>query len=487
MTSPKPLQRFPTGVPGLDAILDGGLFETGLYVIQGIAGAGKTILANQICFHQAREQRKAVYYTLLTEAHDRMLGFIQTLSFYDASHVPGDVNYVSGFKVLETEGLLGVVRNIREVMARARPSLLVVDGLVSAEDVAPSDTIFKKFLHELQTVSVMFRCTVLLLTNVEAARRLQAEHTMVDGILDLRATVTRLKPQRTIEVPKFRGSGHIRGTHSLEINSRGIEVRPRIEALLRPASPPRKAPAERRPFGIPSLDAVIGGGLPSCTNTMFMGPSGSGKTILGMHFLAAGAAVGERGMFFTFYEQVDELVEKAERLGMTTFVEAVKNGTIQIVWQSSVEANLDKIGNDLLGLFHEAKPVRVFIDGMHGFQVTSDPVERIQDFFAALGDYFVSHGTTVTFTTESGDILGRAIEPPFTNASRMCQNILLLRYTEARGRMRRVFSVVKIRDSGFDPAIREFTITDRGIVIGDSLEDLDKVLIGQPQRVEPKD
>ncbi len=485
MTTSKHLRRTTTGVPGLDEILDGGLFETGLYVIQGIAGAGKTILANQICFHQAAQQRKAVYYTLLTEAHDRMFGFLQSMSFFDAARIPSDVSYISGFKVLETEGLLGVVRNIREIMSKVRPSLLVIDGLVSAEDIAPNDTVFKKFLHEIQTVSAMFRCTVLLLTNVEAATRLQAEHTMVDGIIDLRATVVRLKPQRTIEVPKFRGSGQVRGTHSLEITNDGIVVQPRLEAILKYGPKPQGGPTARRPFGIAGLDAALGGGLTERSNTMLLGPSGIGKTVLGMHYLSEGAARGEPGIFFTFYEQPEDLLAKAARLGMTPFVEGVKAGTVRILWKSSVEANLDSVGNELLREFEQVKPSRMFIDGMHGFQVTADHAERIQDFFAAITDYFLSQGTTLVFTAESDDFLGAAaIGPPFRNASRMCQNILVLRFSEARGRLVRIFSIIKMRDSGFDPALREMTIDDTGVAVGAPITDLDHLLGGQPSRVK---
>src|ERR1044071_7371104 len=109
MTKFKQLNRISTGIAGLDRLLGGGLFETGIYIVQGSAGAGKTILANQICFSYAAQQHRTVYYTLLTESHDRLLGFLQNLSFFDPAKVTSSVNYVSGFKVLEAEGLAGVV------------------------------------------------------------------------------------------------------------------------------------------------------------------------------------------------------------------------------------------------------------------------------------------------------------------------------------------------------------------------------------------
>jgi circadian clock protein KaiC len=480
----KQLQRITTGVPGLDFILDGGLFETGVYIIQGVAGSGKTILANQICFHQAEQKRRAVYFTLLTEAHDRMLGFINDLSFFDPKYVTNAVNYVSGFKVLESEGLPGVVRHIRDILGTTRPALLVVDGLVSAEEIAPNDIAFKKFLHELQTVSAMFRCTVLLLTNTESAKRLQAEHTMVDGIIELKTTIVRLKSNRSIEISKLRGAGQRPGEHTYEITSDGLKVWPRVETIIGQSGHLQRPTSRTRvTTGVEALDARIGGGIPSSSNTMLLGPSGIGKTLLGMHFINAGAAAGEKGLFFTFYEQVDDLVDKARRLGMTGFVQGVERGDIRVVWQSSVEAKVDRIGNDLVAAFEELSPARVFVDGMQGFQVTMDPDDRIQDFFAAVADHFNAKGATFVFTAETHDLIGDpAIRPPFPNASRMCQNIFLLRYAEVRGRLTRVWSVTKMRDSAFDAGLREFTVTDNGITVGGPILAADMVLSGQPMR-----
>jgi circadian clock protein KaiC len=242
-TKIRQLQRVTTGVPGFDFITDGGLFETGVYIIQGAAGAGKTIFANQICFHQAEQKRTAVYYTLLTEAHDRMLSFLQHMRFFDAKLVSQGVNYVSGFKLLESEGLPGVVRSIRDLLSAQRPALLAVDGLVTAEEIAPNDTAFKKFLHEIQTVSTMFRCTV------------------VDGIITLTADAG-TQAQRTVEVSKFRGAGQHRGTHSFEISSHGITIRPRVETILKPSgSVRRQISTERLSIGVPELDTIMGGGL----------------------------------------------------------------------------------------------------------------------------------------------------------------------------------------------------------------------------------
>jgi circadian clock protein KaiC len=170
---------------------------------------------------------------------------------------------------------------------------------------------------------------------------------------------------------------------------------------------------------------------------------------------------------------------------MKHFVDGVKRGDIRVVWQSSVEANVDRVGSDLLAAFTEHKPARIFIDSMQGFQVTSDAPERIEDFFAALTDHFISQGATMVFSLETEDILGNStIKVPFSNASRMCRNILLMRFAEARGCLRRVFSVIKMRDSAFDSSVREMIIGDNGVEVGEPIVDLDMMLGGQPRRAE---
>lgn len=480
MTKLKQLRRLDTGIAGLDWILEGGLFETGVYIVQGGAGTGKTIFANQICFHQAANQRQTVYYTLLTETHDRMLGFLQNLAFVDPAQVARGVKYVSGFKVLEADGLGGVVRSIRDTLARERPTLVVIDGLVTAEEVAPSSTAFKKFLHEIQSIAVMFSCTMLLLTNPDRAPAMNVEHTMVDGIFELARQTVRLKPTRTLEVTKFRGGGQCRGTHTVLITDQGMSVYPRIELLLRGQTEiPPTLVENRRAFGVPVLDRMIGGGLKPNSNTMVMGPSGVGKTLLALHFLNAGAIAGETGVLFTFYERPAEVVYKARRLGMEPLARAIENRSVEIVWQSSVEANVDIVGAGLVSTFERLQPKRVVIDGMHGFQVTEDYPERIQDFFAALADFFITRGATLVFTAESQDIVGDPIRPPFANASRMCQNIVVLRYSEVSGRIVRAVAVIKTRDADFDSGIRTFSITDRGIEVGDQINGHDQILVGQ--------
>src|SRR4051812_7336990 len=140
MTDTVNLERIPSGVPGLDAVLKGGFPRGGIHLLQGQPGAGKTVLGNQICYHHAQAGGRALYVTLLAESHARMLLHLGTLSFFDASRLPDQIAYVSGLGTLEGEGLPGLLTLLRREIAARKASIMILDGLVAAEDRATSDT-----------------------------------------------------------------------------------------------------------------------------------------------------------------------------------------------------------------------------------------------------------------------------------------------------------------------------------------------------------
>jgi circadian clock protein KaiC len=265
-----PLERRQTGIPGLDRILDGGLLEAGVYIIQGPPGAGKTILANQACFHHASEGGRAVYITLLAESHWRMFAHLRRMAFFDESKIPESVYYVGAFSTLEAEGLGGLVTLVRGIVTKKSAGLAIIDGLMSAQESAPSDRDFRKFLHELQVLADLTRCVVIPLTNAERQSGFFPEHTMVDGVLHLTDEISELRPLRHIRVLKLRGSRPVRGLHSVRISDRGLDVRPRLETRISttPLSEALMSSSPKMAFGIPELDAMLRGGVRSGSITM---------------------------------------------------------------------------------------------------------------------------------------------------------------------------------------------------------------------------
>jgi circadian clock protein KaiC len=479
------LDRFVTGVPGLDFILDGGFLVGGVYIVHGPPGAGKTILANQICFHRARGGDRAVYVTLLAETHARLVSLMRQMSFFDPALVPSHVQYLSGFRTLEDQGLHGLLQVLRHAMIETKAAVLVIDGLVSAEEVAMTWGLqggtlgqaqdvagansFRKFIHELETVAGMTGCTVLLLGSTERARAFHPAYTMVDGIVELTDDLHKnLRPLRHINVRKVRGVKQKVGRHIYEITNDGVMVLPRVESTVPPSQENleegvlRGAPIA---FGVPGLDEMMRGGLPHNSMTMLLGSTGTGKTLLGMQFLAEGARRGEPGVLFGFHERPAALLRKGERLGLE-LDRAVQDGLLEIVWQPVSEAIVDVLAHRMFAAIERIGARRLFIDGMQGYHhALDDYPERISGVLSALSDELQRRQITTVYTVETQDIFGPSIVVPQPGISEVTQNMILLRHVEVAGRLHMLLTIVKVRDTDHDRSVRELCITDEGLVV----------------------
>ena len=454
--------RIPSGIAGLDKILDGGFMRGGIYIIQGNPGAGKTILTNQICFnHIASVGGCALFVTLLAENHARMISNLRGLTFFEESRFPDQLVYLSALHQLRDEGLKGLAALIRREIQRRRCSLLVLDGLVSAQ-TSGSEQEFKEFVHNLQEIALATDCTLFLTTNVRTDE-VTPEQTMVDGLIELRDHMYGWRSESDIQVRKFRGSAFLRGRHAYKITTDGIVVHPRIEALLARPSRPDEVRSERTPIGIDKLDALLGGGVPTASTTMIMGPSGAGKTTLGMQFLAK-ASEAEPGLLFGFYETPARTRAKADRNG-SPLGGLIDSGAVEIHWQPPTDDMLDAYGERLLEAVHRRKVRRLFIDGLNGLMKATVEPGRMDHFFTALANELRVLGVTTLYSLEVPDILGPAIRVPIDDISSIAENMLLLRFIELRSKLYRLISILKVRNSDFDPSLHEFRITNEGIGI----------------------
>ena len=135
--------RVTTGIAGFDEILGGGLFAGGVYIVKGLPGAGKTILGHHFAFHHARTGGRAVYVTLLSETHGRLLAFLQTMSFFDANAVGSTLRYLNGYTAVESEGLPGLLKLVRQIVRESKATLLLIDGMITAANIASSEVEYK--------------------------------------------------------------------------------------------------------------------------------------------------------------------------------------------------------------------------------------------------------------------------------------------------------------------------------------------------------
>ncbi len=478
--------RLPTGLPGLDTILGGGLIRGGIYIVQGNPGAGKTILTNQICFHHiaklGAEGERALFVTLLAENHARMLSNLRGLSFFDESRIPDGLTYLSAFNELREGGLKGVIDLLRREIQHRRCSLLVLDGIVSAQTTATSDQAFKESIHSLQEIALATDCTVLMTSNVSTGD-VSPEQTMVDGLIRLNDQNYGWRSESDLQVTKFRGGAFLRGRHAYKITNAGVVVHPRIEALLARPSQQEEFAGGRTSSGIVKLDELLGGGLPIASTTMVMGPSGAGKTTIGLHFLSE-SSEAEPGLLFGFYETPARTRAKA-RVMSQALTASIAAGTVEIMWQPPTDDLLDAYGEQLLAAVRRRKVRRLFIDGLGGFTKAAVEPARMDHFFTALANELRVLGVTTLYSLEVPDILGPAIRIPVDDISSIAENMVLLRFIEVRSRLYRLISILKVRNSNFDPSLHEFTLASDGLVINDTSESAEAILLRVEPRAEP--
>ena len=457
------LARLPTGIAGVDQILNGGLIKAAVYLVRGTPGAGKTVFANQICFHHVAAGGKAGYVTLLAESHARMLEHIAEFSFYRAEAVPSSVYYVSAFTALEERGWSGVTELLAAEIRSRKVNLLVLDGLVTASESANSVLELKLFVSELQVYAALMDCTILLLNSVSAEAHVSPEQTMVDGIFRFRHELAGSRHERSLEVVKFRGSATIDGLHAMQINGDGITVFPRLEAT-------RTAEVERVLEGAALSTGVLGfdslsqaGGYPAASVTAVAGPTGSGKTLLGLHFVGQ-ATAEEPALVFGFYESPAVLVKVAASFGLD-LQSLCQQHALEIIWHPHGLLGLDELAYRLLRAVERTRCKRLFIDGLGGFLSARAFEERGPSFLATLSNELRRLGTTTLVAVESDDPQGLAVPIASHGISAMADNLVRLRIKDQERLARRLVSMGKVRGSWLDLSSRELTLSDAGLLV----------------------
>jgi circadian clock protein KaiC len=454
--------RLETGVPGLDTILGGGIPVGRTCMVAGSPGAGKTTLGNQLAFHHAATGGRALVTTLLAETHDLMLANLHGFRFFDPALVGDRVHYLNLFDALAEEGLDGIIGAVRHVARESNASLIVVDGAAVIEDVAPSQLALRRFVQQLQAQAAMLGATTVLLTG-HTRDQLDIIGAHLDGVLVLANERLDARHVRQLEVLKLRGGRHVTGAHEFLINEDGLTVHPRLESVAGWRRPPEQ-PSELLRTGVAGLDAMLGGGLMPFSSTLLMGTPGAGKTLLGLSYLLEGARRGERGLFAGFHETESALISTSGRIGLD-LQGAIESGLIRIQWDPPLELSADAWAWRLLNAVEEHRPRRVFIDALTDIQrFVASPI-RMPTFTAALTNELRARGATALIATEIDAYVDEQLAVPIPAASATMDNGLLVRQVEIRSSLLRLISILKARQIGTDPAIREFVISDQGIAV----------------------
>lgn len=436
------MKRLPTHVDGFDSILNGGLFEGGVYIFEGPPGVGKTTLANQIAYTLARRETRTLYVTMLAESHSRMLQHMEGQIFFEQREVNAKVFYVSGYRELEQGGLKAVVALLQGELLRHRPGLLVIDGLVVGGPVSMSDDSVRQFVHELQSLVSAMSCTCLVLTSGNG-NALSAEQTMVDGIFSFEDYGFHWRAERRMQVRKFRGSQVIRGRHTFCISSSGLQFFPRLESLPITASPGTLGP-EALSSGIPALDAVLrAGGVLSGSASVVIGQSGAGKTTLALAFAAA-ATDDAPGLLLPCTELVGDLKRMGQELGLAV-AQAADSGALTVQPLGHEDESMDEMGHKLLRLVDELKVRRLVVDGLAGMADTLAFSERGYRFLGRLLGELKSRGVTSLFTVDPAALSAAAASPLAEGVVGWFDNAFEFLPRDRHGA--RILSISKVRGS----------------------------------------
>jgi circadian clock protein KaiC len=327
------IARLETGVRNLDALYMGGLPKGTVTVIGGPPGTGKTILAQQICFHNASPEARVLYFNTLSEPTAKTLRYLSQFRYFDPRKLEAEIQFVDLGEILRTGGLEEASRLILEHVKKVKPAMVAVDSFKSFDDLAKSRAERRKFGYEI-AVNLMAWETTALLLGEYSAEDLETNplFSVVDGILTFRQREESGEQQRFIHIVKMRGTDHSRDEHSFAITSNGIEVfAPRVTIHREDRADHERSDPQRLQTGITKLDELLGEGIPLGSSLLVAGVAGTGKTVFGLEFVYRGALAGEKGIVFSFEETEERLRASARGLGWDIDRE-IDRGMIEIVF-----------------------------------------------------------------------------------------------------------------------------------------------------------
>jgi circadian clock protein KaiC len=483
--APGARQLFPTGIPGLDTLLDGGIPRRHLLTIAGNPGCGKTILGSQIAFLTAARGLSVVVATLTSEPQDKLIDSLSGFTFFRPELLGEQVFFISAYAPLKKgskEARDLILGTVRERSAK----LLFLDGVRAIRDLWQDEPRLREFLYELGMGLGAADCVGLLTTTYQLADLMTLpEATTMDGIVSLTMERHGARRMRRIELVKVRGRAHLTGEHFFEIGSEGIRIIPRLEATI-PANVESASNSARAAFGLPELDGLMGGGLPVGSTTMLAGSIGIGKTLLSSYFALEGVRKGEKAFFVSFSDEPPSIAARAQRIGLDV-QPSLASGALRFLYVPPVELEVDTVVDRIFAEIARMGARRVVIDGLSPLERSISDVERRHDFLAALSVRLRLAGVTVVFTKEVAKIAGPELDFSDTPIAILAGNLLLLRAIELRGRIHRILSVLKMRDSKYENDLREFEISDQGIRVLAPLHSVKGLLTGQAHPIGSSD
>jgi circadian clock protein KaiC len=442
------LARQTTGAPPFDAILGGGIPAGSVVVVAGEPGSGKTVLVLQMLFAAAREGKRSLYFTTLSEPAAKLIRFMQRFDFFDADLLHDRIALTDLGDAIRA-GAGTVIDVLQAKIDEVEPAFVVIDSYRALLELLENDASPRAFTYDLACQTAAWGATTVLVgeyARAEVAQR--PEFAIADGIIFLGSEREELTSVRGLEVLKMRGLGYSSGRHFFDISEEGLIVYPRVSA---PFASERQAGIdldERAGTGIAGLDDAVGGGWPRHSTTVVQGATGTGKTLLALQFLVAGVAAGEPGVLFSLEETPGQLRTVARSIGLD--LEAAEAaGLLSIIYTSPVELSTDRFLREAGEAVRAVGARRAVFDSLTTMGLGVPSTRRFKELVYAIAKQLGSERVTALMTVEAPELVGPG-SVSVDGVSFIADNVVQLRYVASdRGRARSV-TVVKAR--GLDHA-----------------------------------
>lgn len=472
-----------TGVPGLDDVLMGGLPRGHLYLVQGSPGVGKTTLGLQFLREGVKKNEKSLYITLsetraeindVASSHRWSLDGIEVFELSAVQQLleTGASNTV--FHPAEVE-LGEVMRPLLDGIDKHNPKRVVLDSLSEIRLLAQGPLHYRKQILRLKQFFSGRDTTVLLLDDLSSPDGDLQLESLCHGVLTLEQLPQGYGAERRrIRVNKVRGHRFRGGYHDYKVETGGILVYPRLTAAEHKLDTARPALSS----GIKELDALLGGGLDAGTSTLVSGAAGTGKSSLVVHYAHAAAKLGMKPAIFTFDEHRSTLIRRAKQLGID-LEGSIKSGALLLRQVDPAELAPDELAHEIREAVEKDNRGFVAIDSLNGY-LHAMPDERFLTLqLHELLTYLSNKQTVTMMVLAQSGIVGGSMQSP-VDLSYIADSVVLIRYFEALGRVRKAISVIKKRTSAHEQTIRELSMGREGLKVGEPLTGFQGVLAGVP-------
>lgn len=479
--------RCKTAVPGLDDILSGGLIPHRLYLVDGDPGAGKTTLALQYLMEGVASGEKCLYITLSETREELLAGAAShgwSLEGVDIVELTSDGHdletdsQITMYPAAETE-LHETTKRILEAVRQTNPTRVVFDSLSELRLLAQSSLRYRRQILALKQFFIGRKCTVMLLDDKTS----EGSDLHLQSIAHAVISLEQLAPiygaaRRRLRVIKFRGTDYRGGYHDFAIRYGGLAVFPRLVATEHTTDFPRG----RIQSGVTALDTLLGGGPDRGTSTLLMGPAGSGKSTIAVQYAVAAAARGEHAAIFAFDESAATLEARTSALGIH-FTEGKALGQVQVQQIDPAEMSPGEFAFRVRQSVERDHARVVVIDSLNGYMNAMPEEQFLTAQLHELLTYLGGCGVTTLMVVAQHGLIGSSMDSP-VDTSYLADSVVLLRYFEYGGKVKKAISVVKKRSGLHEESIRELRFSSQGITLSEPLSQFRGILTGVPQEIE---